>query len=451
MFTQSLISLVAFSSVFLPALAAPGPAWIRRQEDAQSSLTLDPATISHSLEQDGQGNNPDPGQVRSLTSSNNFINFCLGPLANGVPLTNGKQIATGSCNQTPMGRIISLDKAPRSKFVFPKNGDESLVENEAFTVQMKIINMQTGNFVNANANYYAAPQQVNGDGIVIGHSHVVIEKLPSLQTTEPLDPTTFAFFKGLNNVAANDILTADVTSGLAAGVYRICSINTASNHQPALVSNAQHGSLDDCSYFTVKSASAVNDVSSTSATASATETSASASVSASATQASDSVSQSASITESSTNAVSTSTESSSQSSSTESSTDNQPSGTESSSAAQSTSTEAAQPSSADSSSAQPEVTSSSEPVPAPSSSNEQPSAPIETPSSSAEAPSSSADAPPSSAPAAPSPSPELPSVPAQAPSSSLEVLSSSSDAIPSPSPDSQAGGSSEAPSPASAA
>jgi PBP1b-binding outer membrane lipoprotein LpoB len=46
-----------------------------------------------------------------------------------------------------MGRIISLDKAPRSKFVFPKNGDESLVENEAFTVQMKIINMQTGKFI----------------------------------------------------------------------------------------------------------------------------------------------------------------------------------------------------------------------------------------------------------------------------------------------------------------
>jgi hypothetical protein len=45
-----------------------------------------------------------------------------------------------------MGRIISLDKAPRSKFVFPKNGDESLVENTAFTVQMKIINMQTGMF-----------------------------------------------------------------------------------------------------------------------------------------------------------------------------------------------------------------------------------------------------------------------------------------------------------------
>lgn len=43
-----------------------------------------------------------------------------------------------------MGRIISLDLAPRCKFVFPKNGDESLVENTPFTVQMKILNMETG-------------------------------------------------------------------------------------------------------------------------------------------------------------------------------------------------------------------------------------------------------------------------------------------------------------------
>lgn len=43
-----------------------------------------------------------------------------------------------------MGRIIALDQAPRCKFVFPKNGDESLVENEPFTVQMKILSMETG-------------------------------------------------------------------------------------------------------------------------------------------------------------------------------------------------------------------------------------------------------------------------------------------------------------------
>jgi hypothetical protein len=188
-----------------------------------------------------------------------------------------------------MGRIIALNQAPRCKFVFPKNGDESLVENAPFTVQMKILSMETGkfdvatephrtltifigNFVNAQTNYYAAPQQVNDQGLLIGHSHIVIETLSSLQDTEPLDPTQFAFFKGLNNpVDGNNILSANLTSGLPAGVYRMCSINTAANHQPALVSNAQHGALDDCSYFTVKAAGANSNATASSSTTGSTD------------------------------------------------------------------------------------------------------------------------------------------------------------------------------------
>lgn len=38
------------------------------------------------------------------------------------------------------------------------------------------------------SNYYAAPQQVNQQGLVIGHTHVVIETLSSFDATEPLDP-----------------------------------------------------------------------------------------------------------------------------------------------------------------------------------------------------------------------------------------------------------------------
>jgi hypothetical protein len=43
-------------------------------------------------------------------------------------------------------------------------------------------------------------------------------------------------------------LSASVPNGVPAGAYRICSINTAANHQPVLVAIAQHGSLDDCVY-----------------------------------------------------------------------------------------------------------------------------------------------------------------------------------------------------------
>jgi hypothetical protein len=111
--------------------------------------------------------------------------------------------------------------------------------------------MQTGFFVNAQANYFAAPQQVNAQGQIQGHSHVVVELLSSLDQTTTTDPTKFAFFKGLNDAAQNGILTAAVTAGLPAGAYKLSSINSAANHQPVLVPVAQHGSLDDAIYFTV--------------------------------------------------------------------------------------------------------------------------------------------------------------------------------------------------------
>jgi hypothetical protein len=213
----------------------------------QDSRVLSPQVIAAGFEQNGQ-ETPTAGQVASLTSSNNFINFCL--TVPNLPLTNGKQISTGSCNPAPMGIIPSTANMPSAKFIFPPNGG-TIQANTNFTVQMAIQGMQTGFFVNADANYFAAPQQVNAQGQVQGHSHVVIEALSSLTQTTPTDPTKFAFFKGLNNPATNGVLSAAVAGGLPAGTYKISSINTAANHQPVLVPVAQHGSLDDVVYFTV--------------------------------------------------------------------------------------------------------------------------------------------------------------------------------------------------------
>lgn len=136
---------------------------------------------------------------------------------------------------------------PSAKFIVPKNGD-SFVENTPFTISMAISNLGTGNFVNADENYFAAPQQVNAQGLIVGHSHVTVDFLNALDQTTPTDPKNFAFFKGLNAAAVNGVLTADVTKGLPAGFYKVSSINTAANHQPALVPIAQHGSLDDAVY-----------------------------------------------------------------------------------------------------------------------------------------------------------------------------------------------------------
>ncbi|KAL5495725.1 hypothetical protein ACEPAI_1189 [Sanghuangporus weigelae] len=214
--------------------------------NAQDSTTLDPSVIATGFADDGQAT-PADGQVASLTSTNNFINFCL---TVNKPITNGQQIQSGSCNPAPMGVIAATTNMPSSKFVFPANG-ATIPANQAFTIQMAINKIETGNFVNAQSNYYSAPQQVNAQGDIIGHSHVVVEALDSLDQTTPLDPTKFAFFKGINGAAQNGVVTADVTDGLDAGVYRMASINSAANHQPVLVAVAQHGSLDDMVYFTV--------------------------------------------------------------------------------------------------------------------------------------------------------------------------------------------------------
>ena len=207
-------------------------------------LALDPNVIAKGFQNNGQ-DQPTAGQVPSLTSSNNFINFCL--TVGNKPLTNGQQIKTGSCNPAPMGVIAATTNMPSSKFVSPVNG-QNFQANTAFDISMAVNNLQTGNFVNAQQNYYSAPQQVNAAGNIVGHTHFTVQAVPSFTSATPLDPNFFAFFKGVNGAAVNGVVTESVTAGLPAGSYRVCSINTDANHTPCLVAVAQHGSLDDCVY-----------------------------------------------------------------------------------------------------------------------------------------------------------------------------------------------------------
>ncbi|KAH7929354.1 hypothetical protein BV22DRAFT_1057101 [Leucogyrophana mollusca] len=221
---------------------------------AQSSLTLLSSLVAPGFAQNGQNTNTsEAGEVASLTSTNNFINFCA-TLPN-LPSTNGQQIKTGSCNQAPMGAIPSTTNMPSAKFVSPANLDV-VPANTTFQVTLAIQGIETGFFVNADTNYFAAPQQLDStSGQIQGHSHIVIEALSSLSQTTPTDPTKFAFFLGLNSKAdGKGQLYANVTGGLPEGAYKMSTINTAMNHQPVLVPIAQHGSLDDAIYFTVAAA-----------------------------------------------------------------------------------------------------------------------------------------------------------------------------------------------------
>jgi len=180
-----------------------------------------------------------------------------------------------------MGSIPSTDNMPSAKFTNPTNG-QTLAENTPFTISMAISNLATGNFVNADTNYFSAPQQLNAQGQIVGHSHVVVESLTSLAQITPSNPKVFAFFKGLNDAAQGGILTADVTAGLPAGFYKVSSINTAANHQPVLVPIAQHGSLDDAVYFTVSASGASNSTAAAAPPPAATTAAAAASSSAAA-------------------------------------------------------------------------------------------------------------------------------------------------------------------------
>ncbi|KAI0356148.1 hypothetical protein OH77DRAFT_236918 [Trametes cingulata] len=228
---------------------ASGAAAAAGGADPQTSLSLLPELVANGFAQDGQAeSDAEAGQVPSLTSTNNFINFCA--TVPNLPITDGKQIVGGSCNPAPMGIIAAKTNMPSSKFIEPENL-ATIPAHTNFTVKMAITNLETGHFVNAATNYFAAPQVVNAQGNIQGHSHIVIDPLTSLKQTQPTDPTGFVYFKGLNTAAEGGVLEATVP-GLPAGTYRLASINTAANHQPALVAVAQHGALDDMIYFTVQ-------------------------------------------------------------------------------------------------------------------------------------------------------------------------------------------------------
>ncbi|KIM23781.1 hypothetical protein M408DRAFT_27608 [Serendipita vermifera MAFF 305830] len=216
------------------------------EDDPQTSLALDPSQIQTAYASQGL-NESDSGITPSLTSTNNFINFCL---TQDVPLTNGTQVGRGSCSPTPMGRIVAKDKMPSCKFIYPKNGS-LLPANTLFDVKLAIRNFESGLYSNPNISYYSAPQTTNDDGLLRGHAHFVIEAVADYLSETPLDPVDFTFFKSIKEVPVNGVVTSRVPNGIPSGIYRMSTITTAINHQPALVGVAQHGSLEDVVYFKV--------------------------------------------------------------------------------------------------------------------------------------------------------------------------------------------------------
>ncbi|KZV74513.1 hypothetical protein PENSPDRAFT_625749 [Peniophora sp. CONT] len=211
-----------------------------QSNDSQTSLTLDQTVLSTAFEHENAGgpNNFTP----STTSSNNFINWCE---TTGLPLTNGTQVKTGSCNPAPMGAIPSQDKIPTSKFSSPTNFAE-LCQNTTFTITLEIANLASGWSADVFQNFYAAPQQLEADtGLIRGHAHFYIDPIQAYNSTTPVDPLGFVFAGLASAKAVDGKLSSNVTGGLPVGVYRLASVIASENHQPVLAPLAAHASIDD--------------------------------------------------------------------------------------------------------------------------------------------------------------------------------------------------------------
>ncbi|KAL5348912.1 hypothetical protein ACLOAV_006337 [Pseudogymnoascus australis] len=187
-----------------------------------------------------------PGQAPSETDNADFVNFC-----SGQQLTNGKQINSGSCNGIPMGMIPSTENMISAMISNPQPGDK-VPADTTFSITVQTKHLKAGFFANPTTNYYTAPQELDDNGDIIGHCHITVQDIGDLKSTTPPDPRKHAFFKGIDdNGNGKGLLKAVVEGGLPAGVYRVCTMIAARNHQPVNMPVAQRGAQDDCTKFEV--------------------------------------------------------------------------------------------------------------------------------------------------------------------------------------------------------
>ncbi|CAG8700421.1 27008_t:CDS:1, partial [Racocetra persica] len=164
----------------------------------------------------------------------------------GVPELNGTQIPSGLCSSQIMGQIPSNDHMLSTLILQPPN-EAVIPANQTFNVTVKIANLETGHFSDPETEYYLSPQTLNNDGVVVGHSHIVVQPLTSESGDAPApDAKTFAFFKGLNDPFNDGGVFSQEVTGLSAGRYRICTLSSTFTHQPVIMPVAKRGAQDDC-------------------------------------------------------------------------------------------------------------------------------------------------------------------------------------------------------------
>ncbi|KAJ7706858.1 hypothetical protein B0H17DRAFT_918592, partial [Mycena rosella] len=211
--------------------------------NAQTNVTLDSSLVAVSFEQNGL----DTGVTGtpSLTSSNNFINFC--ETVPTTPISDGTGILGGSCNPTPMGQIPPIANMPLVHILQPANG-ATLAANVPISLSFVVSNLHAGVSVNTATNYMSAPQQLDPTGDILGNLHVVIEELDALNSTVPMDNQQYVFFRVVEDAPEQGIIQSSVPDGIPEGFYRVTVMTRAANHQPVIVPISEHGSLNDVAY-----------------------------------------------------------------------------------------------------------------------------------------------------------------------------------------------------------
>jgi transcription initiation factor TFIID subunit 15 len=161
------------------------------------------------------------------------------------------QIKTGSCNGIPMGKIPSQNNMISAIITNPKVGVK-VPSDTTFNIEVQTTHLTAGKFTNPTTNYYTAPQDLDAKGDIIGHCHVTVQDIGDMQTLNTPDVINFAFFKGIDDAGnGQGLLKAVVTDGLPVGIYRVCTMISAANHQPVNMPVAQRGAQDDCTKFEV--------------------------------------------------------------------------------------------------------------------------------------------------------------------------------------------------------
>jgi transcription initiation factor TFIID subunit 15 len=72
------------------------------------------------------------------------------------------------------GEIPAKTQMPSSMITFPQH-NQDIAANQTFNITTTLINLQAGDFTNAELTYYSAPTKLNAQGLVVGHTHVTVQ------------------------------------------------------------------------------------------------------------------------------------------------------------------------------------------------------------------------------------------------------------------------------------